>query len=356
MRTLLGVLHAGRARPSYAPQPTLHELEALIERARGAGLPVDADRRGRAARAARRARPRGLPRRAGGAHQRRSSTRAARRRRCACATVPTPWRSTSPTGATGRHDARSPAAATASRACASASGCTAASCRPGGAAAAASRSVRAPARGRGGGRADRGARGVSVVRVLIADDQALVRAGFRMILDAEDDLDVVGEAADGAEAVELARRLKPDVVLMDIRMPRARRHRGDAARASRSTATRPCASSCSRRSTSTSTSTRRCAPARAASCSRTCRPSSSRRHPRRRRRRGAARAVDHQAADPGVRGRRARRRAAAEGPRRADRARARGLRAHRARALQRGDRGGADRERDDGQDARRAAC
>jgi DNA-binding NarL/FixJ family response regulator len=60
---------------------------------------------------------------------------------------------------------------------------------------------------------------VSVVRVLIADDQALVRAGFKMILDAEDDLDVVGEAADGSEAVEKARRLKPDVVLMDIRMP-----------------------------------------------------------------------------------------------------------------------------------------
>jgi DNA-binding NarL/FixJ family response regulator len=58
-----------------------------------------------------------------------------------------------------------------------------------------------------------------IVRVLIADDQALVRAGFKMILDAEDDLDVVGEAADGIEAVERARRLKPDVVLMDIRMP-----------------------------------------------------------------------------------------------------------------------------------------
>ncbi len=57
------------------------------------------------------------------------------------------------------------------------------------------------------------------LRILIADDQALVRAGFKMILDAEDDLDVIGEAADGAEAVELARRLKPDVVLMDIRMP-----------------------------------------------------------------------------------------------------------------------------------------
>src|SRR3954454_6165409 len=57
------------------------------------------------------------------------------------------------------------------------------------------------------------------VRVLIADDQALVRAGFRMILDAEDDLDVVGEASDGAEAVKLVRQLKPDVALMDIRMP-----------------------------------------------------------------------------------------------------------------------------------------
>ena len=57
------------------------------------------------------------------------------------------------------------------------------------------------------------------VRVLIADDQELVRTGFRMILKAEPDIDVVGEAADGAEAVELARRLRADVVLMDIRMP-----------------------------------------------------------------------------------------------------------------------------------------
>ena len=57
------------------------------------------------------------------------------------------------------------------------------------------------------------------IRVLIADDQVLVRTGFRMILEAEKDLEVVGEAADGAEAIAEARRTRPDVVLMDVRMP-----------------------------------------------------------------------------------------------------------------------------------------
>lgn len=58
-----------------------------------------------------------------------------------------------------------------------------------------------------------------MIRVIVADDQALVRVGLRVLLETEDDLELVGEAVDGREALDLARRFQPDVVLMDIRMP-----------------------------------------------------------------------------------------------------------------------------------------
>jgi DNA-binding NarL/FixJ family response regulator len=59
-----------------------------------------------------------------------------------------------------------------------------------------------------------------VIRLLLADDEAMVRKGLRLVLEAEDDLQVIGEAADGVEAIEETRRLRPDVILMDVRMPR----------------------------------------------------------------------------------------------------------------------------------------
>ncbi len=59
-----------------------------------------------------------------------------------------------------------------------------------------------------------------MIRLLLADDEAMVRRGLRLVLETEDDLQVVGEAADGIEAIEEANRLHPDVVLMDVRMPR----------------------------------------------------------------------------------------------------------------------------------------
>ena len=111
------------------------------------------------------------------------------------------------------------------------------------------------------------------VRVLIADDQDLVRTGLRMILGAQPDIEVVGVAADGREAVALARRLRPDVCLFDIRMPEmdgieaTRQLRGTRRR-------RPASRSWSSpRSTSTSTCTAPSRQAPGASCSRTPGPS-----------------------------------------------------------------------------------
>ena len=100
-------------------------------------------------------------------------------------------------------------------------------------------------------------------QVLVVEDQSMVRAGFRMLLAGEEDIEVVAEASNGLEAVDKAARFRPGVILMDIRMPEL-----DGLQATRRiiAADGDARVSFSRRSTSTSTSTRPYAPAPAVSC------------------------------------------------------------------------------------------
>jgi DNA-binding NarL/FixJ family response regulator len=102
------------------------------------------------------------------------------------------------------------------------------------------------------------------IRILVVDDQPVVRAGVAALLGTQPDLEVIGEAADGLQAVARASQLRPDVVVMDIRMPRL--NGIEATRRVVALTPNPLGSSCSRHLTSTSTCSTACWPAPAVSC------------------------------------------------------------------------------------------
>ena len=205
----------GSGHPPLAPQPDLRELPALVERVRGTGLDVSVRRVGVPFDVSGAAGPDGLPGGAGGPDQRAEARRGGdvggggaglqrpRRRRAGHRRRPEHRSLSRPERSSGGHGL----AGMAERADAF------------GGTLSAGPTPRRRLGGRGQAARLQGPRAGMTIRVVLADDQALLRKGFRMILEAEEDMEIVGEAADGADAVRLVELYRPDVVLMDVRMP-----------------------------------------------------------------------------------------------------------------------------------------
>jgi DNA-binding NarL/FixJ family response regulator len=209
LHRLLGFLRQAGDPDDLAPRPGVSQLPGLAAGISGPGLTVEVGYRGRATAAAADRRRVGLPDRAGSADQHAQARGCIARRRAAALLA---W------GAGGRGprqrprrdpplgEARRPGSDRHARACRAARRAAHGWTR-------ARRRVRRP------GQAPHPERCAVSIGVLLADDQAMVRAGFRMILESEPDIEVVGEAANGEQALASAQRLRPDVVLMDIQMP-----------------------------------------------------------------------------------------------------------------------------------------